>query len=613
MMNKIDLSIFDIENLNEWAGEKIVERGRNYQRNGAVEELVLLEAGCMDGEGRMGAVVRGTHAYRLAVDFDEGGIIESRCTCPYEYDCKHAAAAIFEYLHRLESGRDVPLSEDAKYARLMDGDDYGDSADVDMPAIEAWLHGQSVKALADLLLDICRIYPDIATDLGDRLDAARGDTAGLMQKIRQQANTVMDGPDWEYNDYDSAADYSKLLKTMERALPLGVADELLDVMDNVLEAVQEQTGYIDDDYFAVEAAECYAAAVKILRASTLTPMQKLLWAIAHILADQYDIDEALHQYLEERHAPDSWSGVADKLLSQLQKQAASENYKNWERDQLSKFAIHALEKSGRDAEIIPLCEQEAPLTMSYERLVSRLLKAGRFDEAERYIALGVAITCAELPGIAASLRRLRTEIYFDRADWPRVLIYHVCEFVESESTNNYAEVEKVAARIQLWPQVRTLLLEYLQSGVVPWQQPGWNLPMPDQVELSRGGRGRNEFPKVEVLIEIAIMEKDPAEVVRGYERLPKDNTYWYDRLELKVAEAVKSHAPDLALAIWKKLAEAEIARTKPAAYHIAGTYLRKIKNLMTGLKREPEWCDYLIRLRTVNVRKKRLLEVLNAL
>ncbi len=607
-----DFDIAKNGNLDEWAGEKIVERGRRYQRDGKVEELVLLK------DGRLGAVVRGTRGYRVAVGFGESGRMESDCTCPYGSNCKHAVAAILEYLHRMEAGRAVPVSTDAKYEVLnREGGQPGDqdSTAEATAALEAWLRGQSVKQLVVLLLGVCREHPDVATELTDRIAVESGQASGLMRKIRRQTRTLIEGPNWQDGyGYGDSPDYSTLLKMMELALPLGVADELLNIMASILEAVQEQIGIYDHDgEFAEAAAPCYATAVVLLRASTLDHTQKLLWAVEHVLADEYSLGDSLERYLAEKHPSGSWSEVADELLGRLKKRETFQENRRWKRDRLSDITIHALEESGRHDEIVPLCEQEAKLTKSYERLVRRLLAAGRSDDAERHIARGVAATYSDLPGIASSLLKLRAQIYSDRKDWAGVLAHHVCEFVESPSTADYEEVKRAATKMKRWPAVRASLLEYLRSGTSPWRQTGWDWPAPDEVELIRSGRWKKTFPKVEALIEIAILEKEPTEIAKWHDQLQKSGRYGTDWLELKVAEAVKKQDPDRALAIWKKLAEAEIALTKPAAYQAAGGYLKKAGQLMADLKREPEWHDYLVRLRAANARKKRFIEVLDAL
>ncbi len=83
--------------------------------------------------------------------------------------------------------------------------------------------------------------------------------------------------------------------------------------------------------------------------------------------------------------------------------------------------------------------------------------------------------------------------------------------------------------------------------------------------------------------------------------------------KISIAGAVADRYPDRALAIWKDLAEKEIALTKPNAYETAAGYLRKVRTLLKKLKRENEWKDYLSQLRQANIRKRSFLEILDRL
>jgi uncharacterized Zn finger protein len=76
---------------------------------------------------------------------------------------------------------------------------------------------------------------------------------------------------------------------------------------------------------------------------------------------------------------------------------------------------------------------------------------------------------------------------------------------------------------------------------------------------------------------------------------------------------VADHYPDRALAIWKNVAEKQVALTKPKAYEAAAIYLRKVHSLLKKLKREEEWRDYFSKLRQANARKTRLIEILSRL
>lgn len=76
------------EDLEEWAGNVIVGRGRPYQKNGAVENLGRTEG------GTLAAWVRGTRRYATQVRLTERNGLESACTCPYWDTCKHAVAVV---------------------------------------------------------------------------------------------------------------------------------------------------------------------------------------------------------------------------------------------------------------------------------------------------------------------------------------------------------------------------------------------------------------------------------------------------------------------------------------------------------------------------------------
>ena len=117
------------------------------------------------------------------------------------------------------------------------------------------------------------------------------------------------------------------------------------------------------------------------------------------------------------------------------------------------------------------------------------------------------------------------------------------------------------------------------------------------------------------LIDIAIAEKRPDEVIR-----------WHDQSEARpmglgrtwlqedqVAKAIVEAYPERAIAIWKKLAEGQIAQAQPKAYEVAAGFLRNMRRTFKKLGRDKEWQSYIAGLRQANARKRRLLEVLDSL
>jgi uncharacterized Zn finger protein len=196
------------------------------------------------------------------------------------------------------------------------------------------------------------------------------------------------------------------------------------------------------------------------------------------------------------------------------------------------------------------------------------------------------------------------------------------KFFYRPDTTLYRELEKAAKRIPCWPTVRQALLTYLETGVRPDLQPtkkhktsiassNWPLP-PCDLQLPNPERTANLFPDTDVLTNIAIYEKRPDDVLKWY-HLGRRKSYLYHDTDDSVAESVKSTHPDEALAIWKRVAEWEIARVKPAAYKVAAPYLIKIRALYRKEKRTGEWNTYITAFRRQHRAKRRLIEILDSL
>jgi uncharacterized Zn finger protein len=155
------------------------------------------------------------------------------------------------------------------------------------------------------------------------------------------------------------------------------------------------------------------------------------------------------------------------------------------------------------------------------------------------------------------------------------------------------------------------LLRYLETGGLPWIQKGW--PLPESGLARPDTDQRIRFPLVGNLIDIAILEKKPDQVLKWYDQRSKGRSGWLGVDEDAIADAVQAHAPDRAVGIWKNKAERLIAQVKPSAYQEAVKFLRKAGEVMSIQKQQAEWEQYLKSLREAHVRKRRLLEILDGL
>lgn len=608
-----DLTWNDIE---DWAGWKIVSRGRDYQGQGLVYDLAAMD------DGSLIAWVDGTNQYATSVSMDEDGQLESICTCPYYWTCKHAVAAVIEFLNRLENNQSIPQAKEDDYRLNLLGDEdlddnYDEKEDTTQD-IEGFLKGKTKAQLIELLRELAQRHPEIVRDIATRQQLNSGNTGALTQSLREEIHDISDTPGWQnyWSGEGYTPDYSGILMKLETLLEAGYPDEILSIGRELIETGTQQVAESDDEgESAMAFAICMPVIVEALDQSNMDTIEKLGWAVDTVLNDDYDLCADFEEYLHRQHPQSAWNLLAEQLLKRLKsikvdKKGEGFN-RDYRRDRISDWAIHALKRAGRKSAIIQLCEVEARKTGSYERLVDLLLQERRYEDAENWIKEGIRRQGAKWPGIASILRGKLMKIRTIEKNWPVVAAMQAEEFVIRPSREAFTECGKASRRARNWTNVRGSLLRYLETGDPPWKQKDWPLPEsgldPPDVEPKK------QYPMVNLLIDIAMLEKKPDQVIKWYDQRPEYRYGWYGIDENTVAEAISSYAPDRAVAIWKKMAERLIAKVKPSAYQKAVGFLRKAAKVMGREKKRKEWEAYIKALKEQHFRKRRLMEILEGL
>jgi uncharacterized Zn finger protein len=634
-----------------WAGDTITSRGQSYQRSRAVRDLALTP------DGGLVAWVQGTERYATKVDIKDEELT-SDCTCPYGGTCKHAVAVVLDYLEKLKQNLKVPtvsekderlllLSED-KDDDLEDeyeGEDDSDREETrseitgfskreknGSDSLHFYLEKQGKDQLITLLETIAERYPAAKDFLIDYFQLALGEVEKLVHSTRKEIDRISAEPSWRnsWSGEGETPDYSEVGHRLEMLLSRGHADEVIGLGKRLLEAGTSQVEQSDDEGETQdEIASCMDIVFGALSQTSLSPAEQMLWAVEANLADEYDLTAGSDVFWEQKRQPADWSILADILLERLKNPVAAKGgdqfTRNYRRDSLTDWTIKALENAGRQEEIIPLSEQEAVVTGSYVRLVNRLIQAGHQEEAEQWIQRGIKATQQGSPGTARQLRDILREIREGHGDWLNVTAFRGDDFFVRPEIGAFKALHQAAESAGVWPAVRAAVMYYLESGALPKKAeridkdltiPTWPLPETGLRE-NIDSKGRN-FPLVGTLLDIAIEEKRPDEVLRWYDYsgMGRTKDFWrwsYYGEEDKVAEAIKEAYPERTIAIWKKLAENQIGQTKPKAYEQAGIYLNKLRHLYYKLGKEAEWQSDLTNLRSANIRKTRFLEVLNRL
>jgi uncharacterized Zn finger protein len=612
------------DDLNAWVGSSIVSRGKSYQRQGLVSELAVT------ADGALLAWVDGAEVYATTVFLGEDGSLDSECTCPYGLHCKHAVAAVLEYLECVKKKRPVPEADADDERLLMLDDEYVDEEDEPLelelrseseklPApVERFLREKTKAQLVELIGAVALKHPAVREELADRVRLQSGDMTKVLARLRGDIRKISERPGWgnPWSDEGYTPDYSGIRNKLLTLLEGGCADDVLSVGEELLESgVQHVEESHDEGETGEEVSLSLDIVCKALPASSLSPGDKLLWAVDAILRDPWDLCYTFEKYLNENHPQDAWSTVADELLRRLASDTKTSKGngvdRSYERDRLSDQAIHALERAGRDEEVIALCEAEAPRTGSYERLVRLLIESGRYGEAEQWIEEGIEATQEKWPGIASGLRQHLLRIRTLQEDWPAIAAMRAAEFTASPCVKTYDECRKAMDKIGGWDAARPCLLHYLETGDAPWKQKAW--PLKDQSFEAPRRRTRDAFPDHSALIDIYIHEDAPEMVLHWYDKTPKRRFHHSGDLDNRVAGAVQGHAPDRAVKLWRSIAEGLIAQVKPKAYHQAAVYLRKAAKVMSREQRGKEWDRYIQKLRSAHARKPRLMEVLDGL
>ena len=648
------------EDLKEWAGQRVVTRGKGYRR--AVEDLRVTS------DGQLLAWVQGGDRYATLVTMGKPGQLSSVCTCPYGIACKHAVATVLTYLDKVQAGEAIPAAaeEDERLDRLAEEQDLdetdGDEGDETAPrsiatlkrlaklkptedpdaSVRRYLESLAPQALLEFVGELANDFPDVRQRILDRAELQSGDVAKLIANTRREIENVSAEPGWtrHWSNERHIPDYSRVKERLEALMAAGHADEVVALGEEILQRGIRQVEMSNDEgETGQEIAGCMAVVFRALKMSSLTGARRLLWEIDTRLRDHYCILDGIHGQLEDVTAftPADWSATADELARRMEgitvvaQPEAGDSHSGYHRQTLMRWLLDALRHAQREREITGILEREAEITHCYVELVDHLLAEKQKEAAADWARKGFDRNIEKLPGIAWSLEERLRDLAARKKDLPMVAAFRAMEFFDRPDVERYEALRKATTSLGLWDTIRPMLLRWLETGSRPDANPSeeaprrgkrnspqakprelWPLPSTG-LRIQRESGGYPSFPDTSTLIAIAIKEGRNHDVLSWYKRTGRPGDYWPNYEGENVAAAVQETHPDEALAIWKSGAISQIAQTKPAAYQMAGDILRKMKSVYERTGRLPEWETLLHGLRVENARKPRMIEVLDGL
>jgi uncharacterized Zn finger protein len=632
--SKINFTDLTWEDLQEWAGERIVRRGKSYRGN--VKDLRITSDGVL-------ASVQGTELYSTQVGLNAKGELFSKCTCPYTWKaCKHAVAVILSYLEAFKDKQNIaPVDpEDDRLAELADElndendydegheeNDGNDDADQKDNPVRTHLEGLSKTELVDLMMTGKNMVPGLRRKLADHHVLQKGDITKLVSSIKKEIKQISREPAWanHWNGDGKIPDYTPVKIRLQDLLSNGHADAVVEIGSYLMDCGMAQVDQSSDEgETGIAISVCMDVVFEALMQSSLTAAQRILWDMDIHLKDNYGIIDdnkgpvALNQCL-----PADWGQVADVLnerLNTMPKLPVGEKNDfslKYRRERVMKYLLHALEKASRQSEILVVLEREVAQTDCYVDLVNKFLQSGQKEKAKEWAVKGYFATLKHAPGLASRIEELLRELAIKEEDFPLAAAYLAFEFFYQPNLNKYSELKLSATKAGLWDEIRPFVMTYLETGEqpvkanAPAKKTLWPLPV---LPIAREKNSNwIRFPDTSTLIDIAIDEGRHDDVLLWYRTGNKQNGFIRSSDGDKVAQAVSEIFPGEAMTIWKSLVAHEISQAKPSAYQTAGGYLKKINKVYEQTKESSAWKSYLASLRDENRRRPRMLDVLDKL
>ncbi|WP_054692695.1 hypothetical protein [Geotalea toluenoxydans] len=486
--------------------------------------------------------------------------------------------------------------------------------------------GMDKEELVALLMDLSGRYPEIERGMLEKEQLATGRVDKVVSSLRREIRNITAEPAWHshWEDEGNLPDYTHVRKQLQALLTNGHADAVLQLGEELWTRGNEQVEQSHDEGDTATAiAECMEIVLAAVPQSSMTPSEQLLWVIDHTLADEYSLLESDGKMLESgAYTQANWREVADILearLKSIARPASAAFSETYQRNGILNMLLDAFERSGRRQDIIPLLEKEADACRCYGKLVDALFAAGEKEKARQWCVRGFERTVENASGIAAELQVRLREMAEKEKKYDLAAAYRAEDFFVSASRKSYTELRKAAEKARVWPAVRGCVLRYLETGQRPdpsgkeKRSKEWPLPQPEVMRPQNKAEMRYErFPNLNMLIDIAILERRFDDVVALYQELRKTKRWGWDT-DKAVAEAVAESHPQIALDIWRAIAESLIGQVKPKAYEEAAIYLRRMCKVYQETRRISDWQNLLIELRRDHKAKRRLMEVLDSL
>jgi uncharacterized Zn finger protein len=574
-------------------------RGQNYYRQGCVVSLV--QRGSV-----FQAEVEGSQyePYRVRVSFDEGGISEAFCNCPYDWGgwCKHIVAVLLACLHEPEAIEIRPELEDLL-------------ADLDR------------EKLRSLLVHLARRDPVVADEIEGQIALLRVTSAEAEAPpaeasrrrrttvdalpIRRQVSAILHSLDrmrpseayWHVGSV--VGEVRQVLNQAQAFIEAGDGENALVYLEAMTDEYVEGWFYLDDSdgYAGGFFDELGRAWTEAALVADLSPEERRQWADKLTQWQEkvggYGVDEAFDAAQAAFVQGWDYPPLQRVLQGEITGQGAWELEAPWYADDLALARLKVLEQEERYQEYLYLAQAEGQLGQ-YVVMLARLGRVQEaVDEGLRYLStpgeiLALAKALREQEELAAALHVAEHSLTLDGAKG--TLATWLCDLASGVGeTERALEAARVAFRAA--PSLSAYLrVRELAGG-------RWLDFKEELLDHLRRNRSFYSGDQVDIFLHEGLLDDAIAAVRSGA---------GYDQLE-RVMDAVVEYRPNWVIEAARQQAGRIIEAGKAKYYHHAVNWLDRARAGYRAAGREAEWQAYLREIRTRHGRKYKLMGMLEGL
>ncbi|RME88471.1 MAG: SWIM zinc finger domain-containing protein [Anaerolineae bacterium] len=537
----------------------------------------------------------------MRITFDESGIREAFCTCPYDWGgwCKHIVAVLLACARQPEQ-IEVRQPVDALLADL-DGDQ-----------------------MRTLLLRLIEYRPELTDILEAEVQSLKARSVESAPQKTRQRKTSVDASAFRrrvrailhsldhmraseaYWQVSSVVDQVRqVLDQAWEFIEAGDGENALRILEALTEEYVEGWTMLDDSDGDASSLfyDLGPAWTEALLTTDLTPEERREWADRlsawQAEIDDYGVDDVFAP--AQAAALQGWDfpPLLRVLKGEITPLGAWDDEAPWYADELAEARLNVLERQKRYQEYLYLAEAEGQM----EHYLTMLARLGRVQQAVaegmKYLATpNAALALAKalhaqgaieealriakhglgLEGQKSPLARWLRDAAQSAGQTEQALEAALVAFREDTTLDDYKKIQELTG--DRWPEVRADLLEHL-----------------------RHSRSHYPAPRIEIFLHEGLIDDAIAAV---------GNSTSYTLVEPVVDAAIESR-PDWAIRAAQRQAEEIMDAGASDRYHHAVRWLEKARAAYRAAGREAEWRAYLENLLQRHARKYKLVPMLKAL